>query len=248
MANTDAGRLRAFELRNHRLVRVLQVDPFTNRSRMVEAPVLGRSGEFYGLDAQALESVMRLPLAKHAYGKDVSLRASCTMANPGSDYRIVTWRFDHDLRLPGFLYAMDFADEHNMAVAGMAVLFKFKVWKAELCWGVDKLATTSVDKLATTNMLSVQDGSAVDLDKVPRIAWLDRKETDRQKTMDFQAIRLWAEECGIPHGPNSNIPSRVRCTQCHKVPDGPARKCSRCLLTEYCSKECQQRSCKLASQ
>ena len=128
MADTDAAVLRAFELRNHRLVRVLLLDPFRSSSRMVEVLVVDTDpGEFAGIDLQALENVLRVPTARHSY-REPNLRARPGLQadyTPGTVYRFVTWSFDHVLRLPGFTFS--FKDNDKGTIVGPAIFFKVQV-------------------------------------------------------------------------------------------------------------------------
>lgn len=153
MADTDAAVLRAYELRNHRLVRVLLLDPFRSSSKMVEMPVLDTGpSDFAGMDLQALENVLRIPTARHSYRSNVRAEQGpmvSLISSPSTVYSLVLWDSDTVLRIPGFNFYFELGDA--LSVTGPAVLFK------------------------------VQGFHAADLDKVPTVSWTSRNQTDRNR-------------------------------------------------------------------
>lgn len=80
---------------------------------------------------------------------------------------------------------------------------------------------------------------AVNLDKVPTVQWTNRKATEESRQANFDERRQWATALGMEYQSNFVPPIRVRCAQCWKFPRH-ALKCAECLMTEYCSRECQR--------
>lgn len=117
--DSDAARLHAFELRNHRLVRVLLLNPFQRRSRMIQLPALD------SIDNQALEGVMQVSTARHSYRDNVQVQFG-DMRQP--TYKMATWTFDRVVRIPGVSFAMT-SDSDSETVVGISVLCKY-----QLCW------------------------------------------------------------------------------------------------------------------
>lgn len=121
MGDTAVDVLRAYQLRNHRMVRVLLLDPFRSSSRTVHVPVSDTdTGDYSGIDLQAIENVLRLHTARHSY-RELSLRAVQALhveLSPSRMYRFVSWNSGRVMRVPGFVFS--FKPNDKSTIVGSA--------------------------------------------------------------------------------------------------------------------------------
>ena len=108
-----------------RNVRVLLLDPFKRRSKMVDLPVMNSppADAELGLDHDALENLLQLPVASNSYRQHIKIRPVDLQA-PG--YIAMVWSFDEVLRVPGCVIV-----PHNTSmeavVAGPVLVVKMQV-------------------------------------------------------------------------------------------------------------------------
>lgn len=78
------------------------------------------------------------------------------------------------------------------------------------------------------------------LDRVPRVEWVDGDEANKRRMRIFDNNRRFTEVLGMLYTTTFQPAGRVRCAQCWKLPRDRNKRCAGCMLTEYCSQECQK--------
>lgn len=82
----------------------------------------------------------------------------------------------------------------------------------------------------------MQDGRYADLDTVPKVTWLDKREAEACRIAERGRRKALCDLLRIEYVTNMVEACKTRCANCWMK--SGKKRCGECLLTEYCSEEC----------